>query len=113
MEKIDAKEFFTNQLKWIEEDDCRTFKYLDNCSGTLTLEIDKCAHYLDGFNVLLDKPFDAICYKIPGFSEYIPTDVEYSLENLATLKAVIMTRFYKIKDVKFEKTITYKQEIHV
>jgi hypothetical protein len=113
MEKIDAKEFFTAQLKRLEEDDCRTFQYLDNCSGTLTLEIDKCAHYLDDFSVLLDKPFDALCYKIPSFNAYIPTDVEYSLKNLATLKAVIMSRFYKIKDVIFQQKVTYTREIHV
>ena len=71
----------------------------------------------ESINACIDQassyPKNCIAYRIPWLLEYIPTEVEYSLENLRTLKCVLMERFYKLTDVVFERTVTTKEKIRL
>ena len=99
------------QLNSLLEDTstCKTIEYICNVEGKLELEIDNCLEMIDQGSTY---PKSCIAYKLPWLTEYIPTEVEYTLENLRALKCVLMERFHKVKDVVFVKTITTKEKIY-
>ena len=89
---------------------CKTIAAFCHVKGELTLEVDTCNACIDQAS---SYPKNCIAYRIPWLLEYIPTEVEYSLENLRTLKCVLMERFYKLTDVVFERTVTTKEKIRL